>query len=386
MGKKIRLLFDADPLAQPQMSGVGYYSRGFLCALADHDPDNIEVVCHYFDFLGGAKPDLPARPNIKYRRSIFIHRKAANQLRRMGLAVPMEILTKCRGDFMLFPNFLARPSLFKTPYAPVIHDLTYIDQPDVVSRRNRNDLEHFVPQTIGGASFLITVSDFTSQRISSVFGRFKKRILVGHIPARRAAVLSKSEQTAALGRLNISKPYILFLGTLEPRKNLDKLIEAYKLLPKSLTNKYSLVLAGSYGWNSEGLASSIEAARGQGLRLVTTGYVSDQDRSSLLSGADLVVLPSVYEGYGMPLVEAMAAERAVAASDISVLREITGGTAAYFDPANPDSIANTISSLLEDSSLRKKQIAAGKLFVDSLSWTKLIEDVVDQIHKTLEQK
>ena len=346
MTSKLVVLFDAEPLARSEKSGIGYYTQGLIRALAEIGNDKIEIVGYHF-----SKPEveLPSASNINYIRS-KIPLKFINQVRRLGLEIPVEILAKRRTDFIIYPNFIGQPSIYKTPSAVAVHDLTYLEHPEYVSPRNRLDLTRFVPNTIKRSEIIITISESTKASILKYYPWIKQPIVVAHIPP-PAPIISKNKNN--IFELGITKPYILFVGTLEPRKNLSNLLAAYALLPQITRDRYQLVLAGGNGWNNETLLDEINK-KPDGV--IVTGYIDDQQKANLYKNAALFVLPSFYEGFGMPILEAQSYGLQVAVSDIEVFHEIAGKSAHYFDENNPKSISTVLQNILSKPDIKAKTI------------------------------
>ncbi len=384
MAKKIKILFDAGPLVNGNISGVGKYTQGVISELAKNYPSELELVGHYFDFLGKkSTANLPKAANIRYRRTVFVPGKIFNMLRRLGFWLPFEIFTKERGDFHLFPGFVGWPSLFNTPSAPVIHDVTYIDFPQYVSPIARNDLHKLVRPTIKRAAFVLTISESSKAGIVKEYGDLNKPILVEHIPPVGLLKISESKADAAIKELGIIGSFILFLGNIEPRKNLVGLLNAYSLLPDATRNKYGLVLAGGSGWQDDEILNKIKSLRESGSKIYQTGYVTDEQRSALYMKAAVFVLPSHYEGFGMPLLEAMTYQTPVLASDIAALKEVAEDSALYCDPNSPEDIANKLQQLLNDKNLRDGLVAKGNERLKDFSWEKVTTDLYDQIEKVV---
>ena len=178
--------------------------------------------------------------------------------------------------------------------------------------------------------------------------------------------------------------YIVYIGNLEPRKNLIALLRAYEKLPAKTRKEYSLLLVGLTGWKSEGIFKLIEKLRidGNHIQLPAT-YVQDHDRAAIISGASLMVYPSMYEGFGIPPVEAMACGVPVISSNNSSLPEAVG-KAAKKVPANSSSqLANTIQKVLADKNLQHDMIKEGFEQVDKFSWhesAKKLLAIMDELH------
>ncbi len=378
--RKIKILFDAGPLVNGSMSGVGKYTQGLIESLASNYPDSLEFVGHYFDFLNRKNPStLPKAPNIKYRKSTILPGKLFTLLRRMGVWIPFEFLVKERGDFHLFPAFIGWPSLFKTPSAPVIHDLTYLDYPEYVNSKAGSALTKLVPNSLSRASFIITVSESSLAGIQKVYALGDKKTLVTPIPPVGLAVIDVSRANILVEDLGVNTPYILFFGTIEPRKNLVTLLSAYELLSEELRAKFALVLAGGQGWNDDKILEKISTLKLSGYKIVQTGYVSDDQRAALYMKASLFILPSFYEGFGMPLLEAMFYQTPVIASKISALEEVAGNAALYCDPTSAADIADKLNKLLANNALQQELIDLGNERLKDFDWRSVAKGVYEQI-------
>jgi len=368
--RKLRIAFDARAAARPNKAGVGYYASSVIQALNDHYGDRVELVGHYYQSAG--QPDLapPIGKAISYRVSRILPEKLVNLLRRMHIEIPFEFLVGTKADVFFFPDFLTHPSSHHTPTVVTIHDTAYLAMPETVSPRNRDDLTRFVPASIHRAQIVTTISNATREQLIEAY-RTDKPIVVTHlaptVPAKDPRGLQR------LAEINLHGRFILFTGTLEPRKNIEGLIKAYRALPDNLRQEYSLVLAGGSGWNNQGIEKAIEKARAAGEHVITPGYVDAPLRQALFEAATLFVWPSFNEGFGMPPLEAMAAGTPVLVSDIPVLKEVCGTAAAYCDPHDPKDIAKHMQKLLQDSGARKRLSAEGAKHARQFSWEKVAQ-------------
>jgi glycosyltransferase involved in cell wall biosynthesis len=154
-------------------------------------------------------------------------------------------------------------------------------------------------------------------------------------------------------RLGIDKPYLLHHGTIQPRKNLKRLIQAFHLmLAENADLEFDLVLAGQRGWASDEVVNAAAESRGRG-RVILAGMLDDPDLALLIKGATLAVVPSLYEGFSLPMVEAMACGVPTIASNTSCLPEISGNALAYFDPLSVEAMAACLQAVLRDSEFRR---------------------------------
>lgn len=365
-------------------TGISYYIESLVTALARTYPHDVELTGFYYNFLGRRNTDFfPQAPNLKFHEIKFIPSKIIYQLRRWHIEVPVELLTHQKPDFNLFTNFLGYPSLFRTPCAPVVHDLTYLDLPEYVARKNRNDLTNFVPQQIKRSNFVVTVSDFSRQKIAREYHISADDIIVTPIPPQPPVFYDAKTCEAVLHKIGVRQPFLLFVGTIEPRKNIIKLMRGFLQLPKAMQQKYTLVIAGRVGWNCEAEIAELERAKKEGLNIVHAGYVDDQTRAVLYQTATVFTSASHYEGFGMPVLEAMSYGTPCAISNIPVFREVAEDSAIYFDQDRPAVIADRLQALLSNKGLLNTVGKNGKARADSYNWDTVATSLFTRIERTL---
>ncbi|WP_224080572.1 glycosyltransferase family 4 protein [Cupriavidus laharis] len=188
---------------------------------------------------------------------------------------------------------------------------------------------------------------------------------------------------SVLSRYKLRSGYFLFVGTLQPRKNLGTLLNAYLSLPERIRHEQQLVIVGRAGWRCDADVAAILAAQRAGERVVWLADMASEDElRSIYVGASAFIFPSLYEGFGLPLLEAFASGTPVICSDISCLPEVAGGAAVEVDPLDPEAIATAMALLLEDSTLREKCITLGKERAALLSWERTASATLD-VYRTL---
>ena len=385
MTKKIKIVFDASPMLVNK-TGIAYYTERLITTLAQAYPE-VELVGFYYNFLGRrSSSHFPTAPNISYNSVTFIPSKIIYQLRRWNIEIPVEILSHTKADFILYTNFLGYPSLFRTPQAPVVHDTTYIDLPEYVSAKNQHDLERFVPKEIKRSDFVVTVSEFSKQNIEKNYNVKSSNILVTPVPPGKAITHSAQDCAETLKKLGINQPFILTLGTIEPRKNIIKLLSAYTQLPLAIRNKYALVVAGRIGWNCEAEVAELTKVARKGYNVHHLGYISDHDREVLYQSATLFTSASHYEGFGMPVLEAMSYGTPSIISDIQVFHEVAGDSALYFDQDKPSVMANHMESVLSSQELLDEYGKRAKKQADSFKWDVVASSVHDKIVQLLSER
>jgi alpha-1,3-rhamnosyl/mannosyltransferase len=376
--KKLRILFDANPLIT-QRTGVGHYTARLVENLAAEGKDDIELIGYYYNFFGRKKTPLsPVSNNLRYRPILCIPGPLVNLLRRFGIEIPVELLTLTRADFVLYPNFLSHPSLFKTPSAPVIHDIAYLDFPQFGSDKAVRDLTRFVPKTLKRAKFVITVSEFSKKRITETYHLPENKVITTFIPPQPPLLLQPERRIELLEAQNITKPYIFFIGTMEPRKNIVSLLDAYTLLSEEARHTYSLVLAGKIDWKYQETKAKLESLQASGYDIHYLGYVDDEQQAALYQGASLFVLPSHYEGFGMQILETLSYGVPCAVSDIPVFHEVGGDAVTYFDQNDPTKIASAIDKSLSSS----HDAEMFKTYVQGRpSWSEVSRSVLERIRQ-----
>ncbi|MBO3101397.1 glycosyltransferase family 4 protein [Cellulomonas fengjieae] len=320
---------DGTPLSRP-MDGIGRWSANVLRETALARPDWRFVVLGFTD--DRARPYLlPDLPNVE-RVLLPVPRRAYQAVYSLVARVPVDRLVP-RVDALVSTNYTAFPAL-RVPSVVTVFDLAYVDLPDVIEKRNLAYLRKHVPRSMREAAAITTISPFTAARIDAEFP--------GHAPVH---LVDCGLDPAFLAPLTagpaLPSGYVLAVGTLEPRKNLVTLLRAWARVDPAMRRAHPLVIVGRDGWGSRDLPADVPA---DVLAEVSfTGYVEDADLPAVYAGATLFAFPSLYEGFGLPLLEAMASGVPAVVSDIPPFREIGAGLVDYVDPLDPRAFAEAIS-------------------------------------------
>ena len=353
-------------------TGVGVFVERLLINLAN--TNNYELTAYYFNFLGKkkVKTTLPNISNVTYKEVKFIPVKVLSALHRIKLQLPVEFLVGFKKySFLLFPDFVSLPTVKNTPQAVIIHDLAFLDCPQYVQNANQKYLQTFVKRSVKRARFICTISEFTKSRIDYHYKPGKhKPVVVLPIPF-YPNLISDSKISAQIKQLANSN-YLLFVGTLEPRKNVGNLVLAFASISKSLKHKYRLVLAGKDGWDDNKLKSILRVSEKKA-KIETTGYITDAEKDLLYKNAKVVCLLSHYEGFGMPILEASHYNKPVVLSSIAVFRDIAGENAYYCNQNDVQDIIKALESVLK----AKKP----KLITNNYSWEENISTLQVFINK-----
>lgn len=239
------------------------------------------------------------------------------------------------------PNSIAR--------VVTIHDLVWKYVPQTMRPLSLRVERWLMPEAIKLADLIMADSQGTADGIAEIFPQYLSKVRVVHLGA---SLPNLRPDFSSISKLGIDKPYFLFVGTLEPRKNLERLIQAYARLPKLQRNQISLVIAGGKGWGGVNLETLL---RQYGLQdsVKLMGYVSEQELATLYANAVFLAMPSIYEGFGLPLVEAMQYGTPVLTSHTGCLSEIAGDAGFLVDPLSVESISFGIRQLILDNELIK---------------------------------
>lgn len=371
MPKKIpHIQVDAFPLVDSHFSGVGHYTLGIVRGLDELagegrltysliTPRNWAGRLAKYEFENCAKVIKNPFPN-KIIRGFMKHH----------WNVPLDLFLG-QGHFY-FPSFLAWPT-WKADSSVVVHDVTYLAVPECVDKGNRDYLERTVPFSMKNAKNVIAVSEFSRQEIIKYYGYDADKIFVAHPSVDRRHFYRRSveEVHKVKAKYDIfSEKYILSVGNIEPRKNYARLIEAYTNLPREITDKYPLVIVGAGGWNNEDVKEQIQKAKEDGFRIINPKqFVLDEDIPALYSGAQFFVFTPIYEGFGMPPLEAYACGTPVLASHVASVPEAAGDAAIYADPYSVDDIREKLEYMFAETERDRSQWDDRiKEHLESLSW------------------
>lgn len=378
---KVRV--EISSLATQHQSGVASYTRLLTEALANTTDSTVRG--HYFNFLKRQQQPQLDNPKIVREQNPLFPLRVYAKLQSFNIAPPFDLFSPSV-DLTIFPNFATWPTSKSRLTATVIHDLTYLYYPELVEEKNLAHLRRVVPRSIKKADTIITVSESVKAELVKEFDLTPEKCIVTPIPPSDIfnKKIGKSKLDSVRAKYKIgSKKYLFFIGNFEPRKNLKTLIQAYSQLPESMRGEYRLILAGGKGWKSEDTQQALDDAISNGVDIQHIGYVDDDDRPALYQAASLFVMPSLYEGFGIPILEAMLSNCPVVAADIPVLRETGGKAALYADPASPTSFANVIKKALEAYPYSSKTMTDN---ADRFSWDKNIEVITQRTNELLDRK
>lgn len=357
--------------AVQQAAGIGRYVRELFRALLIMD------LPHQYKLFAACQSPIPPEAQLPtpIKRLPFHDKWLMRIWHRARLPIPVEAIT---GKIDLFhsPDFTLPPTLPSTRTLLTVHDLSFVRQPESTNQKLRAYLNKVVPRSVLQADHVLADSQATMDDLIELWNTPPEKITVLHCgvearfrPVTDKTILSGTRQRYGLG----DNPFILSVGTLHPRKNFLRLVQAFS----SIANRFpgvSLVIAGGRSWQYADIIAEPEKLGIPG-RVIFPGFVDDSDLAALYSAADLFVLPSLYEGFGIPVLEAMACGTPVVISNRPSLPEVAGGAALTCDPVDVDDMVATLEKVLTDSTLRQDLIDKGKQQAIKFTWEKAAQQL-----------
>ncbi len=377
------IALDARSLLEP-LTGVGYYTYHLLWHILEQDNQN--------DYLLMGPPGLRRNlieAGLPKEEKIFrleqaaigrtVKRSAWESFKARMMHFPSAFFRvyylRRRANLFFGPNYLG---FFSTKLRTVItvHDVAYLIYPDCTAKETLEILRKYMLEHLTGADRIIADSKNTQKDLMRLCGVPEEKISVVY-PGYNAELFrpAKIEHQLLSDKFDLEPGYILYVGTIEPRKNLVTLLEAYRLLgQRGITAP--LVLCGTIGWKSEPFFATLRTLRPKNsVRLL--GYVDEQWLPLLYSGASCFVFPSLYEGFGLPVLEAMACGCPVVSSGVSSIPEVVGGAGLLLeDPRDENCLAEAVSRILGDQDLRAQLRADGIKQASHFSWRKTARETL----------
>ena len=347
-----------------QGAGIGRYTRGLIGALPACDAGN---AYRLFVAGRGVERQLPGAANFHARWLPLTDRDTSIIWQRLRLPIPIELILG-RLDLFHSPDFVLPPVLDARTVLTV-HDLSFMRVPECAHPVLREYLLRVVPRSVRRADLILADSENTRRDVVELLGVAEERVRVvcPGVEARFQPVHDEATRSAVRERYGLARPFILGLGTLEPRKNFCGLIDAYARLAARGHLAHDLVIVGGKGWLYEPI---FERVRELGLeaRVHFTGRAADEDLPAIYSLASCLAYPSFYEGFGIPVLEAMACGTPVVTARVSSLPEAGGEAVLYADPHDVESLAQALERALDDEPLRGQLRAAGRVQAARFTW------------------
>lgn len=360
----MRIAIDYTP-AITQGAGIGRYTRNLVAALAAYDTED------HFTLFSSESPTperpIPTGSNITPRIVPLGSRNLTILWQRLRVPLPIQVFTG-RADVLHGPDFVLPPSLGSRRVVTV-HDLAFLTHPECALPSLAEYLKRAVPRTVARADIVIADSQRTADDLVERLSVPRERIRVIYLgidptftPDRDEAALA-----AVRARYGIERPCVLAVSTIEPRKNYERLIAAFAQATRLPDGPRMLLIAGRKGWLYEGVFRAVET-HGVSDRVTFLNYVPDADLPLLYQAADVLAMPSIYEGFGIPVVEAMASGTPVVCSNGGSLAEIAGDAALIVAPEDVEGLRDALVRAVAEPTLRTELIARGLARVRGFTW------------------
>lgn len=373
---KVTIFIDALPLAPAKMSGIGHLTLEMLRAMGSSGRVRLVLVVP----LG--KAGLVRRHSIPNSevKTILMPARVFSVLLQMKLLPPVDLFIG-KGAY-LFPNYRNWP-LYKSQSFTYIHDAAFLKFPETVKPKNLTYLKKNIRIWLKRADTILTLSESSKRDLVEVLSVQPDKVRIIPCGVDHSVFIHRPPEEVANTKKKYglkADKYVLYIGNFEPRKNLDRLLEAYSVLPVEQRDSYVLVMVGGGGWLNEQTLLRIKSMQEAGLNILKIDtYVEDNDLPALISGASALVQPSIYEGFGIPPLQAMACGTPVAVANNSSLPEVVEDAGVYFDAYDVHDISDQLSKVLADNKLRSTLIEKGLHQSEKFSWTSSASKLIDCI-------
>ncbi len=375
--------------AARQHAGIGRYARELITALIALESNHEYII---FAATGGLDDDRWKRESeklrsvrsrgrcsdVRFRTLPLSDDWMARLWHRLRLPVPVEAFTGPL-DVFYSPDFVLPPTRRTTRTLLTVHDLSYLHHPEHFVPKLVRYLEQSVSRSVVRADWVLADSEATRSDLIAHLGTpaGKVQVLYSGVDPRFSEGKEPEESERLRARYGLTAgSYVLSVGTIQPRKNYVRLIQAFAQLQTHNFADRQLVLAGGRGWLYEDIFAEAER---HGDRVRILGFVDEADLPALYRNAALFAFPSLYEGFGLPVLEAMACGTPVVCSNVSSLPEVAGDAALLVDPLDTGSIAEAMARVLQDVGLQRDMIARGRSQAARFTWKKAARQLLDTL-------
>lgn len=378
----MRVILNVDAIQTP-LTGIGHYALQLALGLQNHPAIHEIRLFSAYQWVSDPQQALQANHLLtQVRRHIPFKTQALNfyNVARSNL---FHWRTKHLKNYLLHtPNYILMP--FSGVAVTTVHDLSYVHYPEHHPAERIAFMQRQMPKSLEQAKLIITDSEFVRQELIELLNVDPHRIQTVALGVSESFHPRQSEEVVStLWRHDLAdKAYLLIVATLEPRKNLLRLIEAYSHLSAAIRQSHPLVIAGAQGWLTEALERRLAPLKRNG-EVKQLGYLLQEELPLIYSGAHAFAFPSLYEGFGLPVLEAMASGIPTLTSNRSSLPEVAGDAALLVDPEDVDALTAGLERLLTDSDWRAAAIERGLRQASRFSWTRCVDETVAVYERAL---
>lgn len=380
-----RVGFDATA-AVTQGGGIGRYTRELLHALIKEGDQYA-----YRIFAGRATEPLPiddaipTAAHVSFRQLPLSPRWLYRIWYRLRLPAPVQLFT---GPVDLFhsPDFVLPPVLGRIPTILTVHDLSFAFYPETFTPALVRYLERVVPWSVRRATHVLADSESTRRDLIRLYDTPEDKITVLYsgVHERFNMAIDSAAKKAVREKYNIGdEPFVFTVSTLQPRKNHQLLVRSFRAVAEQ--TDYNLIIAGGHGWLYEKLLEEVDRQKLRG-RVRFIGFVDDDDLPPLYNTASLFVFPSLYEGFGLPLLEAMACGTPVISSNTSSLPEVAGDAAVQISPHDEAAWTDAMLHVIDDTVLRERLVSAGRHRAERFRWSRAARQLLKVYGRVLDRR
>ena len=374
----MRIGLDGIPLSEVK-TGIGHYTLELARALAlVSTSDEFELVSPF--------PYLPELSSQTWPENLRMERVGINSIVNRWWAMRLPAHVRRAGYALFHGTNYDIPLWNRCPTVVTIHDLSVLLHPHLHERQVVRRARRRLPVMARAATMIITATSEGKREVCAHLNVKPEKVAVTpYAPRRNFRPCATEESTKVRRRLGIEDEFLLFVGTIEPRKNLLTLVRAYEEVLRETALRPQLVIAGREGWLMDDLFAYINRAGLQD-RLRFTGYLAEEDLAALYSSCRVFIYPSLYEGFGLPPLEAMACGAPVITSRIQSIMEVTASAALLVEPTDAAALAQAIIKLLEDEGQREQLKAAGRARALEFTWEKTAEQTLELYRRVLKTR
>lgn len=368
---------------QPPLTGIGHYALQLARGLRRHEAVAEIRFFSAYHWLDDPEQAPCANRWLSRVRDYVPFKTLALHLYSFARSQLFRWQARNFKDHVLHtPNYVLMP--FPGPAVTTVHDLSYLHYPQHHPRERIAFMERQMPRTLVQARMIITDSEFVRRELIDLLGVAAHRIQAVPLGVEAGfhPRLSAESAPALIQHGLADIPYLLVVATLEPRKNLLSLIEAYGQLPTRLRQQHPLVIVGARGWLTGELERRLEPLE-RGGQIKRLGYVPQEDLPLIYASAHAFVFPSLYEGFGLPVLEALASGTPTLTSNRSSLPEVAGDAALLIDPEDMEALTAGLERLLTDDEWRAQAVERGLRQARQFSWERCIEETVAVYRRAL---
>ena len=371
----VRIAVNTQHLLKDKLEGIGWFAHETLSRIVVEHPE------HEFLFIFDRPWDnsFIYAPNVIPVSTKIPSRHPVLWYWHYEIDIP-GILKKYNPDLFFSPDGWMSLNT-KIPTVDTIHDINFIQRPGDLPFLVRNYYNYFFPKFANHSKRIITVSEFSKTDLVKFFKLDPSKIDVAYNGCNeRFRGISPEVKKSVQKRFTDGFPFFIYVGSLNPRKNILGLLEAFERFRKSSRNRFKLMFAGEPMWSKSPIKMKLEEMRFKD-DVLFTGRISSEILQLVLSSSEALVMPSFYEGFGIPVVEAMYCDVPVICSNVTSLPEVAGDAALYVDPFNIDSIEKALHEISTNPKLREKLIGEGQEQRQKFSWENTAKSVWSSIEK-----